>query len=208
MLNAFLNLIFPPKCEICRGDGEAALCPSCFNKIKFMKPQMGIHNITVYEGVVREAIHRLKFNGRKKLAEPLGILAVRYLSQASSFKATEIDAIVPVPLHKKRYRQRGFNQSELVAKVLGKYLDLPVAQPLERVIDTQAQFSLKREERFTNIAGAFKVVSSEAVYNRRLLLIDDIYTTGATIAECARTLKIAGAGRIEILALSRAVMVE
>jgi ComF family protein len=170
-----------------------------------MKPHLGIHSVSVYEGALRSAIHRFKFKKRKRLAEPLGILLVKYLSSSPSVEMKEMDVIVPVPLHRKRLRERGFNQSELLARVIGRYYEIPIASALERIINTRAQFDLPRAERFKNISGAFKVREIKSVYNKRILLLDDIYTTGSTIAECSKSLKTAGARRIEVLTLSRAV---
>ncbi len=205
LMNALLDLIFPPRCEVCRKGSSEALCPSCFSQVRFTRPQLGVHSVTVYDGVVREAVHRFKFNKKKRLAEPLGILMVKYLSCASNLNINEIDAIVPVPLHQGRLRQRGFNQAERLAQVISRYHDVPVISVLGRLRPTQPQFNLPRQQRFSNVSGAFKVVDSRGVFNKRLLLLDDIYTTGATITECVRALKIAGAKRVEILTLSRAV---
>jgi ComF family protein len=205
MLHSLLDLFFPPRCEVCRKGGEAALCVACFSQIKFMKPQWGIYSASVYEGALRRALRRFKFNKRKNLAEPLGTLLVKYISQISQLKMREIDFILPVPLHFKRYRQRGFNQVELLAKVVSRYLEVPVIGALERVRNTHPQFDLPRERRLLNVREAFKVSDCALVANRRLLLLDDIYTTGATIAECCKTLKNAGAASIEVLTLARAV---
>lgn len=201
-INGLLSLVFPPRCEVCRKESQEALCQQCFEQIKFMKPHLGIYSVSAYEGVLRTAIHRFKFKKRKALAEPLGILLVKYLSHIPNF---DIDVIIPVPLHPRRLRQRGFNQSELLAKVLGKYFGIPVVDALERIRDTKAQFDLPREERLRNVTGAFKVSQFNLVYNKRILLLDDIYTTGATIAECSKALKIAGAKRVEVLTLARAI---
>lgn len=170
-----------------------------------MRPHLGIHNVSVYDGVLRSALHRFKFKKRKNLAEPLGILLVKYLSSNPALEVKEIDVIIPVPLHRKRLRERGFNQAELLARVVSKYYEKPVVSALERTKSTKAQFDLPREERFKNIAGAFKVTDIRSVYNKRILLLDDIYTTGSTIAECSKALRTAGARRVEVLTLSRAV---
>ncbi len=205
LLGSLLDLIFPPRCEICRKGSKEVLCSECFQQIKFMKPHLGIHSVSVYEGPLRSAIHRFKFKKRKRLAEPLGILLVEYLSSSPAVEMKEVDVIIPVPLHRKRLRERGFNQSELLAQVVSRYYEIPVASALERTINTKAQFDLPRTERFKNISGAFKVSDIKSVYNKRVLLLDDIYTTGSTIAECSKVLSRAGARRIEILTLSRAV---
>ena len=184
---------------------DALLDADCESQVQFMKPQLGIYSASVYAGVVRKALHRFKFQNRKKLAEPLGILLVRYLSCAPGLRMEEIDLIVPVPLHPRRHKQRKFNQAELLAKMVGKYYEVPVIPALARTKDTKPQFDLPREARFSNIKGAFKVADPKAVYNKRILLLDDIYTTGSTIAECSRALKIAGVRAVEVLTLSRAV---
>lgn len=202
---SLLDLIFPPACEICRKSGDESLCPDCFGKIQFIKPQMGIYSATAYDGITRTALHRLKFQKRKVLSGPLGVLMVKYLSHFSHIRLNEIDAIIPVPLHKKRLRQRGFNQAELLGGVVGKYFDLPVLSALERTRDTHPQFDLAGEARKANVKGAFKVSDTKAVYNKRIILLDDIYTTGSTIHECSKTLTIAGARRVEVLTLSRTV---
>ena len=205
IFESLLDLIFPRRCETCRQASQESLCPTCFNQIKLMKPHMGIYSAAAYEGVLREAIHRFKFNKRKNLAEPLAILSVQYLSRLPDFDKNAVDLIVPVPLHKQRLHDRGYNQVELIVRIIGKYLEIPVLPALERVKHTEPQFNLKREERFTNITGAFKVSTPGAVYEKRVLLVDDIYTTGATINECTKTLRIAGAKKIETFTLSRSI---
>ncbi|MBI5399635.1 ComF family protein [Candidatus Saganbacteria bacterium] len=206
MLNSLLDLIFPPRCEVCRTGHSSALCPDCFKQIQFMKPNLGVNSAATYNGALRQAIQRFKFQKRKRLAEPLGIFLVQYLSQLAHFNMPAQDAIVPVPLHSNRLRQRGFNQTEMLANIVGRYFGKPVLPALARLRDTNAQFDLPRTERFANVAGAFKVVLPDEVKDRRVILIDDIYTTGATVGECARELKTAGARRIELVTLSRAVM--
>ena len=204
IIDNLLDLIFPPKCEICRKPGKAHFCPECFSEIKFMKPHLGIYSVAIYEGVLRDAIKRFKFHKRKNLAKPLGILLVQYLSQ-TPLKVEELDMIVPVPLHQKRLRERGFNQAEHLAQVVAKYHELPVVKAIKRVKNTKANFDLPRNERFTNINEAFAIAEGSQIENKRVLLLDDIYTTGATIAECCKVLRSSGAKRVEIVTLSRAV---
>ena len=204
-LNSILDLIFPPRCEVCRKSSQEALCQDCFIKIKFMKPHLGIYSASTYDGPLKEAIQRFKFKNRKRLAEPLGLLLVKYLSHSPGLNMKELDLIVPVPLHRNRLKERGFNQVELLVKKLAQYFEIPVVPALERTRHTKAQFDLARHERFPNIKGAFAVKPYISVLNKRVLLVDDIYTTGATIAECSLGLKQAGAKRVEILTLSRAV---
>lgn len=204
-LHSLLDLVFPSACEVCRRRSEEILCPGCFSQIKFMKPQLGVYCASAYDGVLRTALHRFKFQKRKKLAEPLGILLVKYLSHTPELKVEEMDCIVPIPLHPRRQRERGYNQAELLARVISRYYEVPVVSALERIKNTHAQFDLPREARLENVKGAFKVSEPKAVYNKRILILDDIYTTGSTMGECAKTLKTAGARRVEILTLSRAI---
>lgn len=201
-----LDLLYPPKCEACGKNSTEALCVECFRSIKFMKPQLGIHAVSTYDGILKTAIHKFKFNKKKHLAEPLGILMAKYLGYIPNLNMQEIDSIVPVPLHIKRLRQRSFNQSELLAKVLQRYYKIRIAtNVLERIRDTKPQFDLHPNDRKVNVAGAFRVSFPQEVHNKNILLLDDIYTTGSTIAECSKVLKLAGAKKVEVLTLSRAV---
>lgn len=204
-MEALLDLIFPPACEVCRGKCEEPLCPDCFSQIKLLQPQYDVYAAAPYDGVVKRSLHRFKFQKRKKLVRPLGIVLVKYIhSQNHVIKIEEMHGVVPVPLHLKRLRERGFNQVELLAEIINRYYEVPVVRALERTRNTRAQFDLPRAERIANVKGAFKVTDPKSVFNRNLLLLDDIYTTGATTAECAKALKIAGARRVEVLTLARA----
>ena len=206
IFNSLLDLVFPPRCEVCKKSGPEALCAECFSGVKFLRPQFGIHSAAAYDGTLKSAIHRFKFQNRKKLAEPLGVLMVNYLGRDRSLPLRELDGIIPVPLHPRRLRGRGFNQAELLARVVGRYFDLPVISALARVKHTKPQFDLPREARRLNLIGAFRVNQPKEIVNKRVLLLDDIYTTGATVTECVRALSAAGARRIEVLTLSRACL--
>jgi ComF family protein len=118
----------------------------------------------------------------------------------------KLNVIVPVPLHPKRLRWRGFNQSVLLGRELGRIFDLPL-DPflLQREVETPPQTQLSEEERRRNVRGAFVVNPSNSVENRSILLLDDVYTSGATVNECSRCLKAAGASEVYVLTLARAV---
>jgi ComF family protein len=130
---------------------------------------------------------------------------VKYLGQIRDFNPSEIDWLVPVPLHHQRLKQRGYNQAELLSGVIGHYLELPVITALKRVKNTHPQFDLPREKRFSNIRAAFDASKEVDLSGKRLLLVDDIYTTGATVNECCRALLLAGARSVNIFTLARAV---
>jgi len=150
-----------------------------------------------YEGVLREWIHLYKYRGIKKLARPLGDL----LADAAP-RGENCDAIVPVPLHWLRRWSRGFNQAELLARDLGRRLRIPVISALRRTRATLAQAGLSNTARRRNVAQAFRT-GRAPVAGKRILLIDDVMTTGSTAAACARALKQAGAARVILVTVAR-----
>jgi ComF family protein len=151
-----------------------------------------------YGGAVRDAVHALKFGGRRSLARPLGDLIVEQCAGAFGVP----DALVPVPLGRARERERGFNQAVLLAEQLGERLGISVRPRwLVRLRTTAPQSDLTAAERRGNVAGAFAAAS--AVAGRDVVVIDDVITTGATVGECARALHAAGARRVGVLAVAR-----
>ena len=156
----------------------------------------------MYEDRLRQAIHALKYNGRTELAPALAAYMADHL--AAPFYPNQSDLILPVPLHKNRLRTRGFNQALLLARALyPRDRERIRADVLRRQVDTTPQVQLKGEQRRKNVRGAFAVSIPEAVRNRSILLVDDVYTTGATVSECARVLKKAGAVSVRVLTLAR-----
>jgi ComF family protein len=159
----------------------------------------------VFDGTVKELIHRLKYGKKVHISRPLALEAARYL--ASFITDCGADLIIPVPLHRKRLRQRGFNQAVLVAEVFAKAWDLPLSRNnLCRIRWTEPQIHLSYNDRMNNVRGAFAVNNPEQIEGQRLVLVDDVYTTGSTVAECAKVLKKAGAGEVYIATIARAVI--
>jgi ComF family protein len=153
----------------------------------------------VYTGTVREALHAFKFGGRRALARPLAALVV----EACDIP-TDVEALVPVPLAPGRERERGFNQSRLIAERLAGALAVPVRPRwLRRSRPTRPQSELGAEERRDNVRDAFRAAA--AVAGRHVVIVDDVLTTGATSGECARALRAAGARRVGVLTVARAV---
>ena len=175
-------------------DGRCALCRSGLRGFD------AAYCYGAYEGVLRDLIHLLKYGKVKTMADPLSRLLSAALPRDERF-----DALTPVPLHWRRQWQRGFNQSELLARSLARRSGLPAISPLKRVRPTAAQAGLSNTGRRSNVAAAFasRRQAGKLVEGKRILLIDDVMTTGSTAASCALALKRAGAARVALLTVAR-----
>jgi competence protein ComFC len=161
--------------------------------------------VALYDGALRQYLTELKYRYRPELGEALGELLVDWVRENRNFFTA--DFLVPIPIHLQKLAARGYNQTELLASPLGKYFGKKIlTDVLIREKFTKSQNSLKREERFFNLRDAFRVVRTGAVSGKRILLIDDIFTTGATVSEAARTLLKAGATNVDVLTLATGVM--
>ncbi len=204
IINQVLDVLFPPKCETCGNIGYQSFCHKCTSKITYLAPSIFFHSVGEYDGILKKAIKRFKFKNKKRLSQPLGRLMVDYINH--HLWKDQLDMVIPVPLHRKKLHQRGFNQAELLALEITQQCHIPtVAGLLFRKRDTKAQFGLPRQQRLINIRGAFELRGKKLLIDKNILLVDDIYTTGATSAECTKILKAAGAKSVHILTLSRAV---
>ncbi len=160
--------------------------------------------VGVYEGTLSEAIHILKYQKRQAMAKYLNAVITNVLLQ----RLTDSDIIIPVPLHKKRLNERGFNQSLLIAHHLSNRLSIPLCMDgLQRTRWTRPQIELSRDERLKNVRGAFAVRAdfkpAHTIKDKRVILVDDVYTTGATVNECAKVLKKAGASEVVVFTIAR-----
>jgi len=157
----------------------------------------------VHSGIVRDCIHALKFGGR--LHHVPSLVQLLHESMEREMEVYE-GMILPVPLHTRRLRQRGFNQAALLARELGRRLGRVVRfDVLVRKQWTEPQTRLNREERLENVKNAFQVVSPGVIKGGRILLVDDVFTTGTTLSECARELKQSGAAEVTALTITRSV---
>jgi ComF family protein len=154
-----------------------------------------------YMSSLQQAICGLKYRNLFGLATPLAALAIRALPEQ-----IDADVIVPVPLHPSRLRAREFNQSLLIADRVGRYLMRPVStNDLIRTVATEPQTTLRRRERVRNLRHAFKIRNAQPFSGRRVLVIDDVFTTGTTVNECAKALCSAGAAAVTALTLARTI---
>lgn len=164
-----------------------------------------------YESGLRELIHLLKYDGVRPAANVLGrMLAEAMVPLQSHFTAGEV-LVVPVPLHARKRRQRGFNQTELIARAALKHQPFrrfELAPVLDRTRETQSQIGLSRHQRRENLRGAFAVTRPEQVRGREILLVDDVFTTGTTVSECARVLHRAGAAKVYVATVARTLKME
>ncbi len=206
-----ISLLRPPLCPRCGApfSSEFALSESpghVCGKCRATAPRFdSARAVGLYEGALREIVHTYKYNGMSGLARSLGRLLGEHFPDR--FRGESFDLITHVPLHPRRYRERGFDQSWLLARVLGRGVGLP-ARPyvLERTRWETPQSSLTEPQRRANVRGAFAVRKpkwAEALEGRRVLLVDDVLTTGATADTCARALKGAGAEAVHVYTLAR-----
>ena len=216
----FLDILFPAICLSCgkflsedEKNEIALICSPCLesipiNKIVFRTGgQYLLFAASSYENaVLRNLIHEFKYRNLMTLQKPLGKIIIGYLKRVAL--PIQDTTIVPIPLHPSRLRSRGFNQAEILARIVGIYLNLSLeTETLKRIKNTKSQIDLKsHDERRENIKNCFRVSpqSKEKVRDRNILLVDDVYTSGATIDEAAKVLRRAGVKDIKVLVLAKA----
>jgi ComF family protein len=159
----------------------------------------------LYDGAVKALIHRFKYDNKVQSRRPLGLLAAKQLMPFVT--GVEPDVLVPVPLHRKRLRHRCFNQAVLLSEILGREWRLPILRTnLRRIRWTEPQINLSAEERVRNVRGAFSVTNPGDLAGKRVVLVDDVYTTGSTVGECARVLIAAGTEAVYVVTVARALV--
>lgn len=192
-----LSVISPPICPRCgRPQSEGELCPGC---VDWQAGIDGIRSPFLFDGLIRQAVHELKYRNLRALASPLAELMYDYLIK----NPLPGEVLVPVPLHRKRYRERGYNQSALLALELGKLTGLPVIENClvrQSYVLPQARAASVGERR-ENVAGAFACRDGR-LRGKGVILVDDVSTSGATLDACAGVLKSAGAAEIRGLTLA------
>lgn len=220
LLDYFLDLLFPKYCLDCNKEGtylcencgkkivplKYATCPECKKITKFGQycsrhQKQYLNGIIIacyyHKGILREAIHNFKYNGVKELSVFLGQLMTRRLNEIKP-RGYKQWIIVPVPLHRKRIEERGYNQAELLAQEVEKNTNLKmIKNKLIRKKYTTPQVKLSNDDRQNNLIGAFDWKGSDELKGKTAILVDDVATTGSTLEECAKILKTkAGAFRV------------
>lgn len=227
LISHLSNILYPARCPLCGNNPDvfthSPVCGSCWSGIRrytgpscrvsalpftseharvcgqcLKKPPPFSRVITygLYEGIIREAINQFKFHGLRRLSDPLGNLLL-------GFDLPAVDGVVPVPLTIRRLRERGFNQSLLIARIIAKKIRVPLLMDvLVKKKDTPPQIGLTARERLLNLRNAFAVKGN--VKGLRLLLVNDVMTTGATVTECSEQLMKSDAEEVIVLTLARA----
>ncbi|HSQ65288.1 MAG TPA: ComF family protein [Polyangiaceae bacterium] len=194
----FGAFLAPPRCSACDEPTgpRVAFCARCARTIERTSSPGAAF---VYGGAIAGAISRFKYTPTPELGVPLGLL----LSQAARERTAEVDAVIPVPLHATRLVERGFNQSTLLARPVARALGVPLfVRALERTRPTPRQAELDRAARLRNVAGAFRARPRPRLEGLRVLLVDDVRTTGATERACAQALREAGCREVHSLVLA------
>lgn len=233
-LRALASLFYPPLCAVCSEpiESERYLCGGCQAKAPRIKPPFCTkcsepfpgsitevfacancaHRTLHFEaavsafrsrGVVRKILHEFKYSRQQHLKHPIADWLAETLVDPR-LQGRRFDVIVPVPLHPARKRERGFNQAELLAELLSVRGRVPMHDVLQRIRYTTTQTAFDRAERMENLHNAFRLRRNADVRGSRVLLIDDILTTGSTLSECARVLKVSGALSVHAATAARA----
>lgn len=234
---AVLDFLFPPLCHVCRtfipAAGPLHICSACRERLLPIAsplcvvcgmPYVGAgedhtcgtcvtshHHYDAaraaleYEGVSRDLIHAFKYRSKTHLSRPLALLTIERLTGFVS--SWSPDLIIPVPLHRKRLRSRGFNQAVLLGAIFSSHWKIPLDRHnLRRIRWTEPQVNLPAHDRRSNVKGAFCIQDAARVQGRRVLLVDDVLTTGSTVEECAAMLKGVGSAEVIVITVARALV--
>jgi ComF family protein len=220
-----ISLLFPDLCCACGVNlyrGERCVCSSCIMALPYTDHHRHAENKTAKKfwgridfeaamsmlyfkkgGRVQNIIHQLKYGNDSMIGLKLGAMMAERIKDSAAFE--QIDLIIPIPLHKKRQRARGYNQSGFIAEGIAGALHIPVKhEAVIRQKATKSQTNKSSHERFENMRDVFKVVDGQGLNGKHILLVDDVITTGATIASCANELRRCGIGKLSIAAVAYA----
>lgn len=205
-----LQILYPKQCLICGKLEQDTICSKCYNTLKIEAKVEQYKNKTFnkhlyifkYEGKIRNLIIDYKFNDKPYLNELFAKIILK--NEKICRKIKKYDIIIPVPIHKKRKNERGYNQSELIARKLAKNLNVElVTDSLIKQKNTLPQSTLSKKQREENVKTVYKIQNRQKIENKKIILLDDIYTTGATAEECSKILKQNGAKEILVLTIAK-----
>lgn len=196
-----LEIVTPPWCEICGIQNVDGVCDVCATA----PPRYGkLRTVAFYDAILQRIIHLYKFEKRKSLAKHLSDMMVNHIPNDCNLK--EYDYILPIPIHKNRLRERGFNQSTLIAQGISNEIGIDICtDAIVRSRNTSPQSSLTRDARQTNVVGAFGIKNRNLIKGKRILILDDVFTTGATVNEAVNMLWNEDPIEIDVLTLARTV---
>ena len=200
-----LDFIFPPTCGICGKLHEGYICKTCYEQIQeylYKNNSENIFYLLQYKDIVRDKMIDFKFNDKSYLYNMFCEILVKNKNACEFLKSYDI--IIPVPIHKKRKKSRGYNQSELIARKISNDFSMPIyTDVLIKQKNNKMQSSLNKSDRIKNIQNVYKVKNEDKIKEKNVLILDDIYTTGLTTKECKRTLENAGAKQVGIMIIAK-----
>ena len=204
-----MELVYPKTCGMCEEISKEYICSKCklklkkllkLNTVAYKDKYFKLHTyLFKYEEKIRDKLLKYKFRDYSYLYKFFSEIIINNCNLQNNY-----DIILPVPIHKKRKQMRGYNQSELIAKEIAKNMNMEYSnRVLIKMVNTVPQSSLNQTQRMSNVMGIYKVINSQIIDQKRILLIDDIFTTGSTVNECAKILKQNGAKTIDVLTIAK-----
>ncbi len=210
IIESIVNLVYPTTCGICGKIYKEEICPRCMQKIsKIMKNKIEYKNnlkhiyLFKYKGIIREKIIDYKFNNKAYLYKTFAKIILKNKKICGILKSYDI--IIPVPISKKRKIKRGYNQTELIAKYIANNVEnlqceVNIVKKQKEIVP---QSTLTRQERIKNVEGAYMVQEKSKIADKKIIIFDDVYTTGSTTTECQKILKQAGAKVVDVLTIAK-----
>jgi len=213
IFRAMLDVVLPPVCYVCKEPcrGKYGLCDDCLDKIHRLphsaEPQKTAHLDEAwfacrYKETIKECVHLFKYNGYAGLVDIFRDIAVNFIRKNGLNE--NIDLLVPVPAHRTKRREKNYSHTDLLARAISQELSIPLdSRNLKKIRWTRPQSELDKEKRLVNVKNSFLAVEKNAFCGKKILLIDDVYTTGSTANECAKALREARANRVFSFAIAR-----
>lgn len=211
LFETFINNVFPPVCGICGKICADNLCDKCYNNISILqnnkinyynKNLSKLYYLFKYDGIIREKIIDYKFNNKSYLYKTFAEILVRNDTVKEMLNCSDI--ILSVPIHKKRKLERGYNQCELITKEISEIMKIETDNKIiVKQINNKVQSTLNKLERLENVKNVYKIVNNEKIINKKVIIFDDIYTTGSTVNEISGILREVGVKSVSIITIAK-----